>query len=298
MYQDLFKEINNATLDLQAANYQTYERPLKKLAGLLHHPDFSEYNGELIDGLDLDEFLTASSSTSGSMAGSAQLLWPDELEKYLGLFLLLMERFKADPQFVIGFSHKFFYSGKKLDASLRTFVGQLIIPFVRDYKDYVQREGYLENTVKTAANRKIFIVHGHDNGAKESVARYVEKLGFEAIILHEQANRGQTVIEKIEEHSKVAFAVVLLTPDDEGCRKGGTLEPRARQNVLLELGYFLGCLGRDRVCALKRGELELPSDYVGVVWEKMDDTGAWKQSLARELDEAGFNLDWKKVMRA
>lgn len=146
-------------------------------------------------------------------------------------------------------------------------------------------------------SRRVFVVHGHDEGAREAVARFLEKIGFEAVILHEQANQGRTVIEKIEAHREVGFAVVLLTPDDEGCVKGGHSEPRARQNVLLELGYFIGHLGRDRVCALKRGELDIPSDFAGVVWEKMDDSGGWKQALGRELDAAGHEVDWNKVMR-
>lgn len=146
----------------------------------------------------------------------------------------------------------------------------------------------------------MFIVHGHDDGARETVARFLERIGLEAIILHEQANQGRTVIEKVVAHSDVGFAVVLLTPDDEGgCVKGGMPEPRARQNVLLELGYFIGRLGgRDKVCALKRGSLEIPSDFAGVVWEAMDSNGGWKQSLARELEAAGHSVDWNKVMRA
>jgi predicted nucleotide-binding protein len=146
-------------------------------------------------------------------------------------------------------------------------------------------------------SRQVFVVHGHDDGAREAVARFLEKIGFEAIILHEQANQGRTVIEKIEAHGEVHFAVVLLTPDDTGCVKGGEPEPRARQNVLLELGYFIGRLGRDRVCALKRGTLEIPSDFAGVVWEKMDDSGGWKQALGRELQAAGHEVDWNRVMR-
>ncbi|EPJ91037.1 nucleotide-binding protein [Pseudomonas fragi] len=145
--------------------------------------------------------------------------------------------------------------------------------------------------------RKVFVVHGHDEGAREMVARFLDKLDFEPIILHEQANRGGTVIEKIEAHGDVAFAVVLLTPDDEGCVKDGIPEPRARQNVLLELGYFLGRLGRDKVCALKRGTVEIPSDFAGVVWEPMDGNG-WKQALGRELEAAGHEINWNKVMRA
>lgn len=153
------------------------------------------------------------------------------------------------------------------------------------------------DNVQQALSRKVFIVHGHDEGAREMVARFLERLGFQSIILHEQANRGGTVMEKIEKHGDVGFAVVLLTPDDEGCTKGGTAEPRARQNVLLELGYFLGRLGRDKVCALKRGTVTIPSDFAGVVWESMDGNG-WKEALGRELEAAGHEIDWNKVMRA
>lgn len=155
--------------------------------------------------------------------------------------------------------------------------------------------GVADNPQPTLS-RKVFIVHGHDEGAREMVARFLERLGFQSIILHEQANQGRTVIEKVEAHGEVGFAVVLLTPDDEGCARGATPEPRARQNVLLELGYFLGRLGRAKVCALKRGTLEIPSDFAGIVWESMDGDG-WKQALGRELQAAGHDIDWNKVMR-
>ena len=145
-------------------------------------------------------------------------------------------------------------------------------------------------------SRRVFVVHGHEEGPRESVARFLMQVGFEPIILHEQPNQGRTVMEKVEAHGEVGFAVVLLTPDDVGCVKGGRPEPRARQNVLLELGYFLGRLGRAKVCALKSGALEIPSDFAGVVWESMDSNG-WKQALGRELETAGYEIDWNKVMR-
>lgn len=151
--------------------------------------------------------------------------------------------------------------------------------------------------VGLATSRRVFVVHGHDEGAREMVARFLMQLSFVPIILHEQANRGGTVIEKIEAYGDVGFAVVLLTPDDVGCVNGGTPEPRARQNVLLELGYFLGRLGRNKVCVLKRGTVEIPSDFAGAVWEPMDGNG-WKQALGRELEAAGHEIDWNKVMRA
>lgn len=125
------------------------------------------------------------------------------------------------------------------------------------------------------------------------MARFLEKLGLKPIILHEQPNAGRTIIEKVERYSEVAFAVVLLTPDDVGgvAANPEPLNPRARQNVILELGYFLGKLGRAHVAALLKGDVERPSDYDGVVYIAMDSGGAWKLQLARELKTAGLNVD-------
>ncbi|MDR3510529.1 MAG: nucleotide-binding protein [Caulobacteraceae bacterium] len=148
-----------------------------------------------------------------------------------------------------------------------------------------------------AASRKVFVVHGHDEAAREAVARFLTVAGFEPIILHEQPNQGRTVIEKVVAHGDVGFAVVLLTPDDSGAAQGQPLQDRARQNVLLELGYFISRLGRERVCALKKGEMELPSDFGGVVYEPFDAAGAWRQSIAKELQAAGYEVDWNKIMR-
>jgi predicted nucleotide-binding protein len=147
-------------------------------------------------------------------------------------------------------------------------------------------------------SRRVFVVHGHDGELREATARFLDHLGFEAIILHEQASGGRTIIEKVEHYGDVGFAVVLLTPDDEGCEKGGTPRPRARQNVVWELGYFTARLGRDRVCALTYGNIELPSDFDGVVYVPFDSNGGWKSALSRELEAAGFEIDGKRVMRS
>lgn len=144
-------------------------------------------------------------------------------------------------------------------------------------------------------SNRVFVVHGREEGPREAVARFLSKIGLEPIILHEQANQSQTVIEKIEAYSDVGFAVVLLTPDDEGNLKGEAPQPRARQNVLLELGYFIGKLTRKRVCTLKSGEIEIPSDWRGIIDEPFD--GGWQKTLARELKAAGYEIDWNKVMQ-
>ena len=148
-------------------------------------------------------------------------------------------------------------------------------------------------------SNKVFIVHGRDDGSRETVARFLEKLKLEPIILNEQASQGGTIIEKFERHSEVGFAVVLLTPDDEGALRGeeDDRSPRARQNVIFELGFFIGRLGRERVCALtKGGSMEIPSDYAGVVYIPLDDKGAWKIGLVKELKAAGFDVDANRAL--
>jgi len=148
---------------------------------------------------------------------------------------------------------------------------------------------------------KVFVVHGHDGEARLAIARFIEQIGFEAIILHERPNKGRTIITKFrEEAADVGFAVVLMTPDDVGGVPNlvvGQLRPRARQNVVFELGFFIGALGPERVAALVKGDIERPSDFDGVVYISLDD-GSWKMQLGRELEAAGYEIDWNKVMRA
>ncbi|NRF72320.1 nucleotide-binding protein [Aquincola sp. S2] len=105
-------------------------------------------------------------------------------------------------------------------------------------------------------------------------------------------------MEKFEAHAPdVDFAIVLLSPDDVGHRAGheDEVRPRARQNVILELGYFIGALGRKKVCVLHKGNVELPSDYVGVLYLAFDERGAWKGELAREMKASGMTIDFNKV---
>jgi predicted nucleotide-binding protein len=149
-----------------------------------------------------------------------------------------------------------------------------------------------------ARSNRVFVVHGHDVAAKECVARFVDKLSLTSVILHEQPNLGQTLIEKFEAFSDVGFAVVLLTPDDIAHAVGApkVKRKRARQNVVLELGYFLGRLGRNRVCALYVDDVEVPSDYQGVAYIKLDEEGAWRTKLAQEFVQAGMPIDLKGLL--
>jgi predicted nucleotide-binding protein len=158
-----------------------------------------------------------------------------------------------------------------------------------------------KNSAMSEPPQRVFIVHGHDDAARESVARLVERAGLEAVILREQPNQGRTIIEKFEKHSETAgFAIVLLTPDDVGGPDGTAIEqlrPRARQNVVAELFFFIGKLGRNKVCALVKGNIELPSDFAGVVYEQMDEAGHWQLALAQEMVSAGLIIDLNKLFR-
>jgi predicted nucleotide-binding protein len=142
--------------------------------------------------------------------------------------------------------------------------------------------------------RKVFIVHGRDNEVKQEVARFVEAIGLEAIILHEQASAGMTIIEKIERYSNDAdFALVLYTPCDHGRGAHETkVHPknRARQNVVFEHGYLMAKLGRENVCALVKGEIETPNDISGVVYVGFDAQNAWKTEVAKELKACGYEI--------
>lgn len=126
-------------------------------------------------------------------------------------------------------------------------------------------------------NKKVFIVHGRDEVSKTNLEVLLKEMGLEPIVLHRQADEGQTVIEKFEKHgSDVSYAFILLTPDEIAYLASEDLlsdsernkEKRARPNVIFEFGYFVGKLGRTRVCCLYTGDVEIPSDLKGLVYKQ------------------------------
>lgn len=141
----------------------------------------------------------------------------------------------------------------------------------------------------------IFIVHGHDDALKLGVDSFLRRATkIEPIILDTQANRGRTLIEKLEAvGARAGYAVVLLTADDVGAEKAkiDKLEPRARQNVVFEFGFFAGALGRDHVAVIYEPGVELPTDLLGLVYIEYDRGGGWRNELLRELREVGVSVD-------
>lgn len=155
----------------------------------------------------------------------------------------------------------------------------------------------LKKEIPIYSNDKVFIVHGRDDNFRIQVENVLRKLGLKPIVLQEQANNGNTIIEKIEKYTDVGFGIVLYTPCDEGRLKSEEeeLKPRARQNVVLEHGYLMGKLGRERVCCLVSDDVEFPSDIQGVVYTSAKNVGQWKYDLAKELKVAGFDIDMNKL---
>ena len=157
----------------------------------------------------------------------------------------------------------------------------------------------VEKTAPLSTSRDVFVVHGHDEAIKLTVARLIAQLELNPVILHEKPDKGQTIIEKLETSSSIGlcYAIIILTPDDVGAKvsEKEKLLPRARQNVVFELGYFIAKLGRQRVQVLYTEGVELPSDYQGILYTQLDDGGAWKLKLAKEIKATGIDIDLNKL---
>jgi predicted nucleotide-binding protein len=196
----------------------------------------------------------------------------------------------------------------------------IAVAWMQEIVDRVTREHSTQKSEGGAAmpapatpRARVFIVHGHDKEAREAVARAIDKLGAKSVILKEEPEGGiRTLIEKVEQSgSSAQYAVAILTPDDFGCSaaelracttaqdKVDKLKPRPRQNVLLELGYFWGKLGRNKMCVVHRSDREAilkdVSDWQGIVCIEMDANDAWKHKLGKELIAAGIKVDLNNV---
>ena len=191
--------------------------------------------------------------------------------------------------------------GQELEWLRRRIGGQ-----IRKLNSVQQRLPYMtvdeavvpqEHMKTSGQGTKVFVVHGHDGEIKYQLTEFIEKItGERPVILHERADKGRTIIEKFEDHaSEIGFAVIILTTDDVGGLKGQEkLNPRARQNVVFEHGFFIGQLGRDRVLAFCEAGVERPSDLDGVLYKELH--GNWKVELAQELKEAGIEIDASKLL--
>lgn len=195
------------------------------------------------------------------------------------------------------FSLAFYTSGTPESSFIRACQNDLCIVkaiFEQYLEDMQEENDDISAMVQTDADySKVFIVHGRDGELKEAVARVIERQGIKAIILSEQVNRGETIIEKIEANSDVKGAICLFTSDDLGKGKSEIMDnPRARQNVVFETGYFVGKLGRQNIVLVADSDVELPSDLQGVVYTGKNE---WKFKILQELKAIGYYIDYNKI---
>lgn len=155
------------------------------------------------------------------------------------------------------------------------------------------------DNISPSLSNKVFVVHGHDSELKNDIERFIHEIGLEPIVLHRQADEGNTIIEKFEKNADVGYAFILLTPDEIAYTIDQqdipndlkTIEYRARPNVIFEFGYFIGKLGRSKVCCLHKGDTSVPSDLSGLVYKKIDiNIDSIAYSIIKELKAVGYNI--------
>lgn len=165
---------------------------------------------------------------------------------------------------------------------------------------HIKKRGKQSEKKVSGSGKKVFIVHGHDHALKSDLEVFCRDLGLDPIVLHRKADEGLTVIEKFEQHSDVQYAFVLLTPDDMGypvaesrkAEKDRKVASRARQNVIFEFGYFVGRLGREKVCCVYKAGVEIPSDLAGLIYKKVTDSiEEVGYSIIRELKAANVEVE-------
>ena len=181
----------------------------------------------------------------------------------------------------------------RADGILRSMISEIEEYWPDD--DQAQNPAPAPQPQKQTNTSQVFVIHGRDVGTRALIARFLESLDLEPVILQEQPDRSRTIIEKFEEYAQVNFAIALFTPDDFGGLKGDDPQSRARQNVVFEFGYFIGKYGRERVRALVKGNIEIPSDYSGILYIPLDDSAGWKIRLVGDLKSAGFDVDANRI---
>ncbi len=176
-----------------------------------------------------------------------------------------------------------------INDAINNFNNQFLEYFQQTLQEIVNANPEIEESyVNKVEGNTVFIIHGHNNELKTEVQLLLTRAGVNNIVLHEVADKGRTIIDKlVEESSNSNYAIALLSPDDK--LEDGSA--RARQNVILEIGYFIGKLGKERVRILKKGQIDIPSDLQGILYENYDIDGAWKIKICKELIAAGIYVD-------
>ncbi len=163
------------------------------------------------------------------------------------------------------------------------------------------------STASNIDSKRVFVVYGHDETSRDQLELVLHRLDLEPFVLGLTSGRGLTIIEALEDEilhpsKEERFGMVLLTPDDMGYKQADgptSATPRARQNVVMEMGMLIAAFGRDRVAILKKGHLEVPSDASGIIYLPFNNhVKEVAPKLCQRLQDAGFQLSPDSIAKA
>lgn len=264
----------------------------------MSEPSFNELLVEPESAIKMLESCIESLETCSS-DDRALIEWHEKTAEVLeSIFLKNGENYLLEHS---GFVFDHWQSPTALESANRHRAVGLLRHVIKRLSASVNKTANTARMTETTNNlSEVFIVHGHDEAVREKIETVITKLGLVPIVLNKKANSGLTIAEKLEKLGKVGFAVVAFTADD----LGGTVaqvaesdfEERPRPNVLIELGYFWGKLGRERLCILNAMGDGVPSDLKGLGYTSLQNGDVWKFELAKELRSAGYNVDVNKLL--
>ena len=307
-------------MDLESAQERRtewLEKNVQILTRLFNNPSFAEeYNGNL--SFDMDSAITFTLK---------EKYFKDDINEQIGRLESFLDRLKLIPEMKAEelaeqrlveepMEQEQPEEIQHMEVQLRETLSRALEPREEPPKAKLPKEELLnevphkrellrEEPISTTVldhiqlqEKNILLIHGRDEGAKESALKFIEKLELRALILHEQPNEGKSILEKFEEAPNANFAIILFTPDDIIAPRNKPKEKQAcaSQNVIFEFGYFVGKLGKGRVCALYKEGVAFPLDYPGVVYIPMDSRGGWRLLVAKEIKQAGIEIDLNKAV--
>jgi predicted nucleotide-binding protein len=306
-FQDTKLKFNDKAEDLLRSSGRTIENAINLFLAFCESDEITKtVTGPLKQNtnVNITKWYADFSKSAGSMSGSEKFLLPTDDDDRLALLYQLLLKIRSNE---VSY-HDLSFGAGNINAAASRFNEAISRPLIRGLsyriegkvrKAVSEKHARLERTSRISSNR-VFVVHGHDETLKNEIEIFLGENGLEAVVLHRKPDQGRTIIEKLEQYSDVSYVFVLLTPDDIGYPKDEeekddskrVKEHRARQNVIFELGYFVGLLGRNKVCCLYKTGVTLPTDFKGVLYKEVStNIAAVAYDLLKELRAARLTSD-------
>ena len=274
--------------NIQVANMESFG---SEVAHLFEHLDSEIKDNPIFEKYQVDRVKWKNWPEEGYESWNLPTKFDEAKSLVYDLYRTVAENGKDGYQLAVNLSYR---THGNFNDAIQNFNAQLLDYFQKVLEEIVNANPEIESTIIEKINgNTVFIIHGHDDGLKTELQLLLTRAGVNNIVLHEQADKGRTIIDKlVQESINSNYAIALLSPDDK--LENGV--SRARQNVILEIGYFMGKLGKERVRILKKGDIDIPSDLQGILYENYDKSGAWKIKICKELMSVGIFVDMETVM--